>query len=47
VPVDLVRADGARLAVQLTRDEAEQLELEQGQIVLSKPTKETVQHPLL
>ena len=42
VRVDLVRDDGERVSVQLTRDEAEQLELEPGQIVFVKPTRETV-----
>jgi hypothetical protein len=42
VRVDLVREDGERVSVQLTRDEAERLELEQGQIVFVKPTKQTV-----
>jgi sulfate transport system ATP-binding protein len=41
VRIDLVREDGERLQVQLTRDEAEQLELERGQIVFVKPTRET------
>jgi hypothetical protein len=30
-----------RLAVQVTRDEAERLELESGQIVYAKPTRQT------
>jgi sulfate transport system ATP-binding protein len=42
VRVDLVRDDGERLSVALTRDAAEQLELERGQIVYVKPTKQTV-----
>jgi sulfate/thiosulfate transport system ATP-binding protein len=42
VRVDLVRDDGERVTVQLTRDEADQLELEQGQIVFLKPTRQTV-----
>jgi sulfate transport system ATP-binding protein len=41
VRVDLVRADGERLQAQLTRDEAEQLELQQGQIVFVHPTRQT------
>jgi len=41
VRVDLVRGDGERLAVQLTRDVAERLELERGQIVYVRPTKQT------
>ena len=35
------RDDGERFAVQLTRDEAERLELERGQIVYVRPTRET------
>ena len=42
VRIDLVRDDGERLSVQLTRDEEAHLELEQGQIVFVKPTKQTV-----
>ena len=42
VRVDLAREDGERLSVQLTRDEAERLGLEQGQVVFVKPTKQTV-----
>jgi sulfate transport system ATP-binding protein len=42
VRVDLVRDDGDRVTVQLTRDEAEELELEQGQIVFLRATKQTV-----
>jgi sulfate transport system ATP-binding protein len=38
--VELVRADGERLTAQLTRDEAEQLELESGQIVYVRTTRE-------
>ena len=41
VRVDLVREDGARVSVQLTRGEAERLELERAQIVFVKPTKQT------
>ena len=41
VRVELVREDGERLSVQITRDEAEQLELEQGQIVFVRPTRQT------
>jgi sulfate/thiosulfate transport system ATP-binding protein len=41
VRVDLVREDGERLQVQITRGEAEQLELESGQIVFVKPTRQT------
>ena len=42
VRVDLVREDGERFSVQLTRDEAERLELENGQIVYVRPTKQTL-----
>ena len=42
VRVELVRDDGARFAVQVTRDEAERLELERGQIVYARPTRQTV-----
>jgi sulfate transport system ATP-binding protein len=42
VRIDLVRDDGERFSVQLTRDEAERLELENGQIVYVRPTKQTV-----
>jgi sulfate transport system ATP-binding protein len=38
--VELVRDDGERLTAQLTRDEAEQLELESGQIVYVRTTRE-------
>jgi sulfate/thiosulfate transport system ATP-binding protein len=41
VRLDLQRDDGERFAVQLTRDEAERLELERGQIVYVRPTRET------
>jgi sulfate transport system ATP-binding protein len=41
VRVDLVREDGEALQVQITRDEAEQLELERGQIVFVRPTRQT------
>ncbi len=40
--IDLVRDDGERFSVQLTRDEAERLELENGQIVYVRPTKQTL-----
>jgi sulfate transport system ATP-binding protein len=33
VRVELVRADGERLLAQLTKEEAEELELERGQII--------------
>jgi sulfate/thiosulfate transport system ATP-binding protein len=42
VRIDLIGVDGERMSVQLTRDEAEQLELEGGEIVYVKPTKQTV-----
>jgi sulfate transport system ATP-binding protein len=41
VRIDLVREDGERLSVQLTRDEAEHLELDRGQIVYVRPTRQT------
>ena len=41
VRVELVREDGQRLSMQLTRDEAESFELERGQIVYIKPTRQT------
>ena len=41
VRVDLVREDGEPLSVQLTRDEAERLELDRGQIVYARPTRQT------
>jgi sulfate transport system ATP-binding protein len=41
VRAELVRDDGEPFAVQLTRDEAEQLELARGQIVYVRPTRET------
>jgi sulfate transport system ATP-binding protein len=41
VRAELVRDDGEQLAVQLTRDEAERLELERGQIVYVTPTRQT------
>src|SRR5262245_33083922 len=41
VRVELVREDGERLHVRVTRDEAEQLELERGQIVFVRPTRAT------
>jgi sulfate transport system ATP-binding protein len=41
VRAELIRDDGETLAVQLTRDQAEQLELERGQIVYVLPTRET------
>ena len=39
--VELVRDDGAELSAQLTRDEAERLELAKGQIVFVKATRAT------
>jgi sulfate/thiosulfate transport system ATP-binding protein len=41
VRVELVREDGEPLSVQLTRDEAERLELDRGQIVYVRPTRQT------
>jgi sulfate/thiosulfate transport system ATP-binding protein len=41
VRVELVRDDETPVSVQLTRDEAERLELERGQIVYVRPVKET------
>jgi len=41
VRVDLMREDGEPLSVQLTRDEAESLELDRGQIVYVRPTRQT------
>jgi sulfate transport system ATP-binding protein len=41
VRVDLVREDGEPISVQHTRDEAERLELDRGQIVYVRPTRET------
>jgi sulfate/thiosulfate transport system ATP-binding protein len=41
VRVELVGENGEALAVQLTRDEVERLELEQGQIVFLRPTRQT------
>jgi sulfate transport system ATP-binding protein len=42
VRAELVRDDGVNLSVQLGRDEAERLELTEGQIVWVRPTRETV-----
>jgi sulfate transport system ATP-binding protein len=42
VRAELVRDDGEQISVQLTRDQAAELELEQGQIVYVRPTRETV-----
>ena len=41
VRAELSRDDGEQFAVQLTRDEAERLELAPGQIVYVRPTKQT------
>jgi sulfate/thiosulfate transport system ATP-binding protein len=41
VRIDLVRDDGEPLSVQLSRDEAELLEIERGQIVYVKPIRQT------
>jgi sulfate/thiosulfate transport system ATP-binding protein len=41
IRIELVRDDGEHLFAQLTRDEADQLELEQGQIVYVRATRET------
>ena len=42
VRVELVRGDGEKLWAQVTRDECEQLELEQGQIVWVRPERARV-----
>jgi sulfate transport system ATP-binding protein len=42
VRVELVREDGEHLTVQLTQEQAQQLELERGQIVYVRPSRETV-----
>ena len=42
VRAELLRDDGEHFAVQLTRDEAERLELAPGQIVYARPVKHTV-----
>jgi sulfate transport system ATP-binding protein len=41
VRAELIRDDGETLAVQLTRDQAAELELESGQIVYVRPTRAT------
>ncbi len=41
VRVELVGENGEPLSVQLTRDEVERLELEEGQIVFLRPTRQT------
>ena len=45
VRAELIRDDGEGFSVQLTRDQAETLELERGQIVYARPVKETVFEP--
>jgi sulfate transport system ATP-binding protein len=42
VRCELVRDDGEPFSVQLTREQAEALELERGQIVYARPTRERV-----
>jgi sulfate transport system ATP-binding protein len=42
VRVELVREDGQHLLAQLTQEQAQQLELERGQIVYVRPSRETV-----
>jgi sulfate/thiosulfate transport system ATP-binding protein len=42
VRVELVRDDGAVLSAQLTREQVEALELQRGQIVYVRPTRQTV-----
>jgi len=42
VRIDLVRDDGEVLSAQLTREQVEALELQQGQIVYVRPTRQTV-----
>jgi sulfate transport system ATP-binding protein len=42
VRAELIRDDGERLTIQLTREVAEELELAAGQIVYVRPTRETV-----
>jgi sulfate transport system ATP-binding protein len=39
VRADLVLGDGQRVAVQLSRQDAEELELAQGQIVFVRPSR--------
>jgi sulfate transport system ATP-binding protein len=45
VRAELVRDDGERLTVQLSRDEAHELDLEPGQILYARQTRETVFEP--
>lgn len=42
VRVELVREDGEHLVAQLTHEQAEELELERGQIVYVRPSRATV-----
>jgi sulfate transport system ATP-binding protein len=42
VRCELIRDDGEEFSVQLTREQAETLELERGQIVYARPIRETV-----
>jgi sulfate transport system ATP-binding protein len=42
VRVELVRSDGEQLSVQISRDEAQHLELERGQIVYVRPLRQRV-----
>jgi sulfate/thiosulfate transport system ATP-binding protein len=42
VRVELVRGDGEQLSAQLTREQVEALELQRGQIVYVRPTRQTV-----
>jgi sulfate/thiosulfate transport system ATP-binding protein len=44
VRVELVRDDGATLSAQVTREQLEALELERGQILYVRPTRQTVFH---
>ena len=45
VRVELVRDDGEPISAQLTREQVEALELQQGQIVYVRPTRQTVFSP--
>jgi sulfate transport system ATP-binding protein len=45
VRVELVREDGEQLSAQLTREQVEALELEPGQVVHVRPTRQTVFAP--
>jgi sulfate transport system ATP-binding protein len=42
VRVDLVRSDGSRVWAQVPRDQAERMELENGQIVYARPSRQRV-----